>query len=55
MAVYKEQIEGLMSKGGKPTYINITKEVNEIIAKSGIKDGICCVISPHTTCGVFFE
>ena len=55
MAVYKEQIEGLMSKGGTPTYINITKEVNEIIKKSGIKDGICCVISPHTTCSVFFE
>ena len=55
MAVYKETIEGLMSKGGTPTYINITKEVKDIIARSGIKDGICCVISPHTTCGVFFE
>ena len=55
MAVYKETITGITSKGGTPTYINITKEVKDIIAKSGIKNGICSVISPHTTCSVFFE
>ena len=55
MAVYKETIKGIESKGVSPTYNNITNEVREIIKKSGIKDGICCVISPHTTCSVFFE
>ena len=54
MAVYKEIIE-LKSHGGTPTYVNITPQVKEAIVKSGIKDGICAVISPHTTCAVFFE
>ena len=55
MAVYKETIEGIQSKGVSPTYVDITAEVREIIKKSGIKNGICSVISPHITCSVFFE
>ncbi len=55
MAVYKETIEGIQSKGVSPTYIDITEEVREIIRRSNIKNGICSVISPHTTCSVFFE
>ncbi|MBQ3296012.1 MAG: YjbQ family protein [Erysipelotrichaceae bacterium] len=55
MAVYKEEINNIQSKGTTPTYINITSEVREIIKKSGIKDGVVHVISPHTTCSVFFE
>ncbi|HPX32199.1 MAG TPA: YjbQ family protein [Erysipelotrichaceae bacterium] len=55
MAVYKETITGLISKGVSPTYFNITEEVKAIIERSGIKNGIICVISPHTTCSVFFE
>ncbi len=31
---------------------DITDEVNEAVAESGIKDGIACVYSPHTTCCV---
>jgi secondary thiamine-phosphate synthase enzyme len=31
---------------------DITDEVNEAVAVSGIKDGIACVYSPHTTCCV---
>ena len=54
MAVYKETIE-LYSHGGTPTYINITPQVRAAIGKSGIREGICAVISPHTTCAVFFE
>ena len=55
MAVYKETITGIKSKGVSPTYINITEEVRDIIRRSGIKNGIACIISPHTTCSVFFE
>ena len=55
MAVYKETITDIKSKGVSPTYIDITEQVREIIKKSGIKNGICSVISPHTTCSVFFE
>jgi secondary thiamine-phosphate synthase enzyme len=31
---------------------DITDEVNEAVAASGIRDGIACVYSPHTTCCV---
>ena len=54
MSVYKEQLQ-LQSHGGTPSYINITPQVKNAIEKSGIKEGICVVISPHTTCSVFFE
>ena len=54
MTVYKETLK-LQSKGGDPTFINITPEVRKAIENSGVKNGICTVISPHTTCAVFFE
>lgn len=54
MSVYKETIQ-VESHGKTPTYINITPEVRRIIESSGIQNGICAVISPHTTCAVFFE
>ena len=54
MAIYKEQIE-VQSHGNTPTYLNITPQVRAAIEKSGIQNGICTVISPHTTCSVFFE
>lgn len=55
MTVYREEITGIQSKGTSATYNNITKEVKDIIARSGIKNGVVHVISPHTTCSVFFE
>ena len=51
--VYKEDITDIRSKGVTPTYINITEEVKAIVARSGIKDGVVHVVSPHTTCSVF--
>lgn len=54
MKVYKEIIE-LESHGGRPSYMDITTEVRAIIERSGVKNGTCTVISPHTTCAVFFE
>ncbi|MCR5066506.1 MAG: YjbQ family protein [Erysipelotrichaceae bacterium] len=55
MTVYREEITGIQSKGVSPTYVNITQEIKDIIARSGIQNGIVNVISPHTTCSVFFE
>ncbi|MBR5049334.1 MAG: YjbQ family protein [Erysipelotrichaceae bacterium] len=55
MTVYREEITGIQSKGVSPTYVNITQEVKDIIARSRIQNGIVNVISPHTTCSVFFE
>ncbi len=54
MTVYKETI-ALKSHGKTPTYLDITPQVKAAIEKSGIKEGVCFVISPHTTCSVFFE
>ena len=54
MSVYKEQIQ-LQSNGETTSYFDITPRVRAAIENSGIKEGICVVISPHTTCGVFFE
>jgi secondary thiamine-phosphate synthase enzyme len=31
---------------------DITDEVQEAVTLSGVRDGICCVYSPHTTCSV---
>ena len=31
---------------------DITEQVREAVEKSGVRDGICCVYSPHTTCSV---
>nr|WP_072515181.1 YjbQ family protein [Ndongobacter massiliensis] len=55
MSVYQEDINDIRSKGESPTYNNITESVNQIIANSRIKNGVVHVISPHTTCAVFFE
>ena len=54
MSVYKEKVQ-IKSHGGTPTFVNITKEVRQAIANSGIRNGIVTAISPHTTCSVFFE
>ena len=54
MAVYKETIQ-LETKKDAVTYINITEQVRDIVCRSGIREGICAVISPHTTCSVIFE
>lgn len=52
--VHKQQIT-VQSHGDTPSYINITEEVKKAIKQSKIQNGICTVISPHTTCSVFFE
>lgn len=42
MITYTEQLV-LTSNGQRVTYHNITEQVKEIVAKSGIKNGICLV------------
>ncbi len=32
--------------------IDITDEVAEVVRASGVRNGIACVYSPHTTCSV---
>ena len=52
--VYRKELE-LQSRGWIPTIHDISKEVREIIAASGIKNGTCCVASHHTTCSVMVQ
>lgn len=33
-------------------FVMITDQVEEIVEKSGVKDGLCTVFVPHTTAGV---
>ncbi|MBY4797756.1 YjbQ family protein [Collinsella sp. AGMB00827] len=54
MAVYKDVIS-METEAGKPTYVDITDEVAEVVAASGVQEGIVTVISCHTTCAVFSE
>ncbi len=38
--------------GSKTEFIDITAQVNSMILKEKINDGICLVYIPHTTCGI---
>jgi secondary thiamine-phosphate synthase enzyme len=33
-------------------FVEITAEVQEVVDKSGLKDGLCTVFVPHTTAGI---
>lgn len=54
MAVYSAKLN-LTSHGNRVTYHEITEQVRQHVKESGIKEGICVVASPHTTCSVIFE
>jgi len=51
---YKESIE-LTSQQGRPTFHNVTRQVQEICRRSGIREGICIAATAHTTCSVILE
>jgi len=38
--------------GGTTDWINITNQVEKIVAASGVSEGICVVFIPHTTAAV---
>ncbi|WP_319559885.1 secondary thiamine-phosphate synthase enzyme YjbQ [Marispirochaeta sp.] len=37
---------------GQTVFIDITSQVKRIVSDAGIREGICLVYIPHTTCGV---
>jgi len=39
----------------RPSYHNITPDLLSFIEKSGVRNGVLTVTSPHTTCSLFFE
>jgi secondary thiamine-phosphate synthase enzyme len=54
MKVCREVIK-VQSTGLRPSFFMLTKQVQEIIDKSGIKEGFCLVYSHHTTCSVMTQ
>ena len=52
--VYQKEIE-LQSRGWIPTFHDVTREVNEMVKLSGVKNGTVCVASHHTTCSVMIQ
>jgi secondary thiamine-phosphate synthase enzyme len=54
MKVVNEKFQ-VQSRGLNPTFHDVTKQVKEIVAKSGVKNGNCMVYSQHTTCSVMTQ
>ena len=52
--VYRESII-VQSNYKMPTFHNVTEQAREIVARSGIQNGIAVVYSRHTTCCVITE
>jgi secondary thiamine-phosphate synthase enzyme len=46
------QRELQLRTAGGLTVTDITDDVQEAVRESGIRNGVCCVYSPHTTCSV---
>jgi secondary thiamine-phosphate synthase enzyme len=45
-----EQIE--ISTRGRQAFHDITADVQAVVSRSGVQDGICVVFCPHTTAGL---
>lgn len=54
MTVFHKTLQ-LQSHGDTPSFINVTDEVRGAIAESGVTNGIVAVMSPHTTCSVYYD
>ena len=52
--VYQKELE-LQSRGWIPTFHDVSPEIREIVAASGVKNGTVCVASHHTTCSVMVQ
>ena len=45
----------VQSRGWIPTFHDVSEEIKEIVAASGITNGTCSVVSHHTTCSVMIQ
>ena len=52
--VFQKEIN-LQSRGWIPTFHDVSKEVKEIVAMSGVRNGTVTVASHHTTCSVMVQ
>lgn len=54
MKLYKKTFT-VETQANKTTYVDITPNLREIVKESGIQEGVLAMITPHTTCSLFFE
>ena len=54
MKAIRESIK-VQSTGMRPTFHTITEKVQQIVDRSGVKNGICVVYTHHTTCSVMLQ
>lgn len=54
MAVYRESLK-VTSTGMRPTFHMVTEQVQQVVDRSGIHNGIVVVYSHHTTCAVMTQ
>lgn len=52
--IYKNKVQ-VQSIAKEVTFHNVTAQVKETVAKSGIKNGVAVVYSHHTTCSVITQ
>ena len=52
--VYQKELE-LQSRGFRPTFHDVSKEIIAIVKASGIKIGTVAIASHHTTCSVMIQ
>lgn len=53
MTVYHEEFK--IQSDRRPTFDDVTGRVQEVLEKSGIREGILLVFSQHTTCSVMIQ
>ncbi len=53
MSVYHESFK--IQSDRRPTFHDVTTQVEEVLKKSSIKNGILLVFSQHTTCSVLIQ
>ena len=53
MACYHELFE--IESDHRPSFHDVTEQAREVVARSGIRNGIALVFSQHTTCSVIIQ
>lgn len=54
MTVFNRTFQ-IRSHGKTASFIDVTGELKDAVRESGIQNGIATVISPHTTCAIYFD
>ncbi len=53
MSVYQESFQ--IQSDRRPTFHDVTAQVQDVLKRSGLKNGILLVFSQHTTCSVLIQ